>query len=204
MQRDEFTRADQYEHKSNPAWEQEPEFSPGFPDGLQQSQSHGSSPATSFFASDAPSYEKERRFDHFYLIHHGLPPKQWERQLRDVPWVVPKHNKRVDDYSRDKYLHLACLTTRFCDPYRRYAIQMVMGFGQDTMNKFTRHYEGCVGAFLTALLVCRACCSDHLQKPGHPTHAWYKNQVVPFAEANGIKNPDRLIEFAQEISDNWE
>jgi hypothetical protein len=177
---------------------------PGFPSGYDRDESERVPAKTTFYASDAEEYRIEHRFDHYYLVHHGLFPKKWDRQLRDDPWCVPERNHRVDPEQRFKRIRLSCLSSDFSDPERKWAVDRVMRLGQNEMNRFSRHYAGLVGAFLSALLTVRAENSTILTDPETRVNSWFETQVLPYAEHAGIDDPSGLIEMARRTWEEWE
>lgn len=157
---------------------------------------------TTFHSSDTP--ELENKFDRFYLIQHGFQPTRWT-SVADESALEADRAYRIDPENRFKQQKLECISDIFRQPQRTQSINRVMNLNQTGINRFNAHYQGYIGAILSARLSVRAHRTGETDRDSAEEWTLFTDRIKPYAEQEGIGNPEGLIRLARNIwSDSWE
>lgn len=159
---------------------------------------------TTFHSSDAPRFEREKKFDRFYQIQHGLQPNRWTSLADDTVLEIDREY-RIDSENHFKTQRLECISDIFSQPQRQKSINRVKNLSQSKINRFNAHYNGFIGATLSARLSIRAHKTGESQTDSAEQWTLFTEIIKPYAEQAGISNPSGLIRLARSIwSDDWD
>jgi hypothetical protein len=158
---------------------------------------------TTFHSSDAPHFERQKKFDRFYQIQHGLQPNRWT-SLADETVLETDREYRIDSENLFKKQRLECISDIFSQPQRQKSINRVKNLSQSKINQFNAHYKGYIGAILSARLSIRAHKTGESEADSAEQWTLFTDIIKPYAEQAGISNPSGLIRRARSIwSDDW-
>jgi hypothetical protein len=158
---------------------------------------------TTFHSSDAPRFEREKKFDRFYQIQHGLQPNRWT-SLADKRVLETDREYRIDSENHFKTQRLECISDIFSQPQRQKSINRVKNLSQSKINRFNTHHKRYIGAILSARLSIRAHKTGESEADSAEQWTLFTDIIKPYAEQAGISNPPRLIQLARSIwSDDW-